>query len=48
MCYLSNIDQRNARLAMQFLPVYSEPALGCPLFSASPDRGFSGFPRGRC
>jgi hypothetical protein len=31
---------------MQSLPVYSEPALGCPLFSASPDRGFSRFSAG--
>jgi hypothetical protein len=31
---------------MQSLSVYSEPALGCPLFSASPDRGFSRFSAG--
>ncbi len=31
---------------MQSLPVYSEPALGCPLFLAPPDRGFSRFSAG--
>jgi prevent-host-death family protein len=31
---------------MQSLPLYSEPALGCPAFSASPDRGFSRFSAG--
>ena len=36
----------NARLAMPSLPVYSEPALGCPLFSASPDCGLSRFSAG--